>query len=107
MELDGVNSMDDAENIRGKILYIERKSLNLEEGRYLISDLLGCEVFDEDSNTFLGEISDVSKTGANDVWHIAKDGKEYLIPVIDDVVISVNIDENKIVIRPLAGIFED
>ena len=107
MELDGVNSMDDAENIRGKILYIERKSLNLEEGRYLISDLLGCEVFDEDSNIFLGEISDVSKTGANDVWHIAKDGKEYLIPVIDDVVISVNIDENKIVIRPLAGIFED
>lgn len=107
MELDGVNSMDDAENIRGKILYIERKSLNLEEGRYLISDLLGCEVFDEDSNTLLGEISDVSKTGANDVWHISKDGKEYLIPVIDDVVISVNIDENKIVIRPLAGIFED
>ncbi len=107
MELDGVNSMDDAEALRGKLLYIERKSLKLEEGQYLISDLIGSNVFDADTNNFLGEISDVSKTGANDVWHINRDGKEYLIPVIDDVVISVDIDENRVVIRPLKGIFED
>lgn len=107
MELDGVNSMDNAENLRGKILYLERNALKLEEGQYLISDLLGCQVFDADSNNILGEISDVSKTGANDVWHINRDGKEYLIPVIDDVVIEVNIEDNKVVIRPLKGIFED
>lgn len=107
MELDGVNSMDDAEALRGKLLYIERKSLKLEEGQYLISDLIGSNVFDADANNLLGKISDVSKTGANDVWHINRDGKEYLIPVIDDVVISVDIDENRVVIRPLKGIFED
>ena len=107
MELDGVNSMDDAEALRGKIIYIERKSLKLEEGQYLISDLIGAEVFHADSNEKLGEISDVSKTGANDVWHISRDGKEYLIPVIDDVVLKVDIDENKVIIRPLMGIFED
>ena len=39
--------------------------------------------------------------------NINKNGKEYLIPVIDDVVIKVDIDENKVVIRPLKGIFED
>ena len=107
MELDGVNSMDDAEALRGKIIYIERKSLKLEEGQYLISDLIGAEVFHADSNEKLGEISDVSKTGANDVWHINRNGKEYLIPVIDDVVLKVDIDENKVIIRPLLGIFED
>jgi len=107
MEVDGVNTMDEAEALRGKVLFIERKALKLEEGQYLISDLLDSEVFDADSGDLLGKISDVSKTGANDVWHIMSNGKEYLIPVIDDVVISVDIDENKVVIRPLKGIFED
>jgi 16S rRNA processing protein RimM len=79
----------------------------LPEGRYFISDLLGVEVFDADTNERLGEITDVSQTGANDVWHIKRDGKEYLIPAIDDVLISVDIDNNTAVIRPLKGIFDD
>ena len=107
MDLDGVNNMDEAENLRGKILFVKRKDLKLDDGQYLISDLIDCDVFDADSNEFIGKISDVSKTGANDVWHINKNQNEYLIPVIDEVVISVNIEENKVVIRPLKGIFED
>lgn len=107
MEINGVDNMDAAEALRGKIVYIERKALKLDKDQYLICDLLGCKVYDADSNKELGEISDVSKTGANDVWHISKEGKEYLIPVIDEVVISVDIDEDRIVIRPLKGIFEE
>ena len=47
------------------------------------------------------------KTGANDVYQITRDGKEYLIPVIPDVVIEKDIDGGEIKIRPLKGIFED
>ena len=86
---------------------IERDDAELPEGRYFISDLMGVEVFDADTNARLGEISDVSQTGANDVWHITNDGKEYLIPAIDDVLISVDIDKNIAFIRPLKGIFDD
>ena len=68
---------------------------------------MGVEVFDADTNARLGEITDVSETGANDVWHITKDGKEYLIPAIKDVLISVDIDKNIAIIRPLKGIFDD
>ncbi len=107
MELDGIVDMDMAEALRGRVIYLQRSALKLDEGRYLICDLIGCDVFDADSDEVLGKISDVSKTGANDVWHIERDGKEYLIPVIDDVVLDVDIDENKVVIRPLKGIFED
>ena len=49
----------------------------------------------------------MSKTGANDVWHITNESGEYLIPVIDDVVISVDIDNQKVQIRALKGIFDD
>ena len=107
MEIDGVNDMDSAEVLRGKVLYLQRKDLKLEDDQYLICDIIDCEVYDADSNENLGTISDVSKTGANDVWHIMRNGKEYLIPVIDDVVIKVDVDTNKVVIRPLLGVFED
>lgn len=103
----GIDTIEKAEALRGKVVYINRKDANLEDDRYFIQDIIGCKVFDADTNKLLGEISDVSATGANDVWHIKNGDKEYLIPCIDEVVISVDIDSDKVVIRPLKGIFDD
>lgn len=102
-----VDTIEAAEKLRNKIIYISRKDAKLPKGRYFIADLIGCKVFDADTNAVLGEISDVSETGANDVWHIKNGGKEYLVPAIDEVLVSVNIDEETVVIRPLKGIFDD
>ena len=103
----GVDTIEKAESYRNKVVYINREDVKLEEERYFIEDIIGCTVYDADSNKVLGKISDVSATGANDVWHIKNANKEYLIPCIDEVVISVDIDFEKVVIRPLKGIFDD
>ena len=107
MAIDGVTTIEAAEKLRGQVIYINRDDVDLPEGRYFISDLIGCTVTDADTGATLGVLTDVSQTGANDVWHITRDGKEYLIPSIPDVVINVDIDEQKVVIRPLKGIFDD
>ena len=86
---------------------MNRKDAGLDDGQYFIADLLGCNVYDADSNKHLGIIGDVSQTGANDVWHIKQGDTEYLIPCIDEVVINVDIENEKVVIRPLKGIFPD
>ena len=70
-------------------------------------EIIGSEVFDADTNELLGILSDVSETGANDVWHIKRGDREYLVPAIESVIVSVNIDEEKIVIKTLRGIFDD
>ena len=103
----GVDTIEKAESYRNKVVYINREDVKLEEERYFIEDIIGCTVYDADSNKVLGKISDVSATGANDVWHIKNANKEYLIPCIDEVVISVDIDFEKVVIRPLKGILDD
>ena len=103
----GVDTIESAEALRGKILYIRREDAALPEGRYFVSDLIGCAVFDSESGDKLGELTDVSKTGANDVWHIKKDEKEYLLPAVGEVVKSVDIDNEIIKICPIKGIFED
>lgn len=103
----GVDSVERAEALRGKTLYICRDDISLPEGRYFIDDLIGCGVFDADSEKKYGVISEVSQTGANDVWHIRSGEKEYLLPAIDEVIVLVDPENERLEIRPMKGIFDD
>ncbi len=107
MAVKGVDSIEKAEVLRNRIIYIDRKDVKLPENRYFIDDLKGCTVTDADSGAILGKLTDVSETGANDVWHITNNGREYLVPAVDEVIVSVDIDAEAIVIRPIKGIFDD
>lgn len=106
-QIDGVETIEQAEKLRNQTLFIKRDDAKLDDGRYFISEIIGSRVFDADTDTPLGILEDVSPTGANDVWHIKKDGKEYLVPAIDDVIASVDIEKEIVKIRPLKGIFDD
>ena len=106
-QIKGVNTIEDAEKLRGHVLYLKRDDARLSEGRYFVSEIIGANVFDADTNALLGTLTDVSPTGANDVWHIEKDGKEYLVPAIPDVIVSVDVNTDTVTIRPLKGIFDD
>ena len=104
-----VDTVEKAQKLRGKILYMKRSDAKLPKGSYFIAELIGCTVYDADEpEKVYGTLSDVSATGANDVWHIKdENGKEYLIPAIPDVCVETDVAENRVVIRPLKGIFDD
>lgn len=108
LKLKKINSIEEAQCLIGNIVYINRDDCNLPDGRYFISDIIGCSVYDSKTNDLLGIISDVtSLNGANDVWTVEFQGKEYLIPVIDDVVCEIDIENEKIIIKKMKGIFDD
>lgn len=108
MKLKGVDNIESAELLRNKVLYIKREDAHLPDGTWFIEELFGCEVYDADTSVLYGKISDVSYTGANDVWHITdSNGKEYLIPAVKEFVVDVNVENNCVKIRPLKGIFDD
>ncbi len=105
-KLKGVETPEEAEKLRNKILFMHRDDLELDEDTYFIQDLIGVEVKDADTGVVYGKISDVLQTGANDVYVIRGD-REYLVPAIPDVVISTDIDEEIMLIRPLEGLFDE
>lgn len=108
IKLEGINTVEDAQTLRNKILYADRESLKLPENTFFIADLIGMEVLDFDTGKSYGEICDVTQTGANDVYHIkASDGKMYYIPAIADVVKSTDIEEGVMKITPLRGLFDE
>lgn len=107
-KIKGVDTIEAAEKYRGKVVYINRDDINLAEGVHFVQDLIGLEVKDADNGRVYGKISDVLRTGANDVYEIKDaDGKTYLAPVIDDVVKEINVNDGYVLIVPMKGIFDD
>ncbi len=104
----GVETPEQAEALRGTVLYMNRDEVALDEDTYFIQDLLGAAVIDADDGREYGRLTDILQTGANDVYTVkTPQGKELLVPVIPDVVLEINPDEERIVIRPLKGLFDD
>ncbi len=102
-----INSIDEAETFKNCVLTAEREMLGeLPEGTYYIADLIGCEVFDEEDK-HLGKVSDVFNTGASDIYAVsAPERKDLLIPVTDETVISVDIENKKIIVNLPEGLEE-
>lgn len=108
MKLDGIETAEQAQLMRGKILYMDRNDVELDEGVYFFQDLIGLETVDSDSGEVYGRISDITRTGANDVYTVTfPDGKEKLIPAIPDVVRKIDAEGGKIYIHVLEGLFDE
>lgn len=105
-KLKGVDTPEQAEKLRNKVLYMHRDDLELDDDTYFIQDLIGVEVRDVGTGEVYGKITDVMQTGANDVYVIKGTDREYLIPAIADVVISTDIDNNIMTIKVLDGLFD-
>lgn len=107
VKFEGIDTPEQANLMRNKILYMDRDDVELDENTYFVQDLVGLMVKDADNGKEYGELTDVLQTGANDVYVIKSADREYLIPAIPDVVIETSIDDGYMIIRPLEGLFDD
>ncbi|MBQ8300440.1 MAG: ribosome maturation factor RimM [Clostridia bacterium] len=100
-----LKDINEAEKYKNQVLYAERDALGeLPEGVYYIADLIGLEVVKEDGEK-VGVINDVFNTGSNDIYDVKREGKKnMLIPVIDDVVIDIDIEGGKVTVRMMEGL---
>jgi 16S rRNA processing protein RimM len=100
-----VTDRESADALRGAVLVVpESTSPPLAEGSWWDHQLVGCSVFTE-SGIELGELRQVIHTAANDVWSAVDDsGAETLIPVLRDVLVSVDTDARRIVVREIPGL---
>ncbi len=96
LKLQGVDTIEQAETLKGKSIYIERKDApKLNDDEYYVADLIGSKVYEGD--TLLGELSDVFTAGAADVYVIKNKGKEdLLLPALKSVILETDV-ENKII----------
>ncbi len=106
LQLEGISDINIAETFRDTFISILEDQLReLPEGSYYLFDLEGIEVYSTDGE-YIGKISDIYQTGANDVYEVINKNKSFLIPAVKDVVKSVSIEDKKMVINVIEGLLE-
>ena len=103
-EFDSINAI---EPYKGKDLLIHRsQAVPLKEGEHFIVDLIGLSVVTDEGET-LGELKDVLKTGANDVYIVEQpSGKEVLIPAIKPCILNIDLEAGQMKVHLLEGLLD-
>jgi 16S rRNA processing protein RimM len=100
-----VRNREQAEGLQRSLLVVpESSSPSLPEGSWWDHQIEGCAV-ETDRGRALGTVREVIHTAANDVWSVvSEDGVETLVPVLNDVLASVDVGAKRIVVREIAGL---
>ncbi|MSS64347.1 ribosome maturation factor RimM [Velocimicrobium porci] len=107
LKFKGIDNINDIEKYKGKDLLVTRENaVPLEENEYFIYDIIDAEVVNENGEP-IGTLKEVLTTGANDVYVVeTEDKKEVLLPVIDECILDINIEEKKVVAKILPGLVD-
>ena len=108
VKFEGINSINELLDYKGAFLYVEEETIreNLEEDEFLINELVGLEVFDENDKK-LGFVVGVSNNGASDLLSVKTNSKKVvLIPFVKAIVTDVSIRDKKVVIKNIEGLIE-
>ncbi|MDF2814159.1 MAG: rRNA processing protein RimM [Paenibacillus sp.] len=105
LKLKSFEHINDVEKYKGWMLKINEEQLSdLDEDEYYYHEIVGCQVVSDEGEQ-LGTVSEILAPGANHVWVVNRPtGKQLLIPVIDDVVLDVNVESKLITVHLMEGL---
>lgn len=108
LRLKGIDSREDADRLREKLLMIRvDQAQPLEEGEFYSFQLLGMAVYTT-SGDYLGDLMEIIETGANDVYLLQGSPRgDILIPDTDEVIEAIDLDERRMTINPIPGLLDE
>ena len=107
VRLRGVDTVEQGDVLRGKILYLNRDAVQLEEGRFFLQDLLGCSVVDGATGQVYGVLEEVLSTPANDVYRVKNGEREFLFPAVKHMIKRTDVEAGVVEVLPIPGIFDN
>ena len=102
VKLSGVDTMEAAQAMRGKILEIFRE--DVDASVIFAAELVDVEVYAED--IFIGTITEVLDYPGNSVY-VVKGEHEYMIPAVKQFILSTDLDSNRMEVRLIEGMRTD
>ena len=106
MGIEGINDMDAAAALKGTTVYASREDFELDGGTYFIADIEGLPVIDNISGEKYGTVKEVINRGAHDIYVVSTPWGERLVPVVDEFVKKIDI-ENGVYIETIPGLIKD
>ena len=104
IKLRTVDSIERAQELRGQFVEIHRSQVYpLPEGQYYHFQLIGLEVWTTQGE-LVGSITEVLTGKSNDNYVVRSARGEILIPAIDEVIKSVDLDKRRVTIEAIEGL---
>ena len=92
LRLEHIDSRSQADNLRGSMLMVPEEMVPpLGEGEFYHYQIIDMQVYGQNGE-YLGKITRILSTGSNDVYVVSLEGKELLIPALDDVINKVDVE---------------
>jgi len=104
MKLRGVDTVEAAQALRDQVVRVDRNDVELEEGTYFISDLIGLKVLCDDEE--LGVVKEIMTLPGNDVY-VVKGEHEYMIPGVKECIKEVDPAAGFIRVKIIEGMRTD
>jgi len=104
LKLKSIEGVEHSQGLRGQLIEIPQSQLHpLPPDEYYQFQLLGIEVWTAEGE-FLGRVAQILPTGSNDVYVVPGTDGEVLIPAIEDVVKSVDLEAGRLTIEVVKGL---
>lgn len=105
---EGIDNREQSGELRNQFVLVRADDRPpLPEGEYYHHQLIGLQVVDE-QGSIVGELMEILQTGANDVYVVRLPaGGELLIPAIDSVILSVDLERTEIRVQLPPGLLPD
>ncbi len=105
IKISGINTPEEADCLRGKLLYVDRDDIDISDSEVFISDIIGLDVIDADTGCIYGKVCDVIFGSRYNTYVIAGNGREYMLPDVDEFI--DRIEENVgMFVTPIPGLFD-
>ena len=105
--IEGCEDREAALDFKGKYIFVLRENFpKTNNDEYYVVDLIGCEVVNVKQGS-LGKVIDIKNFGAGALIEIINNGKKiFYIPMNEDNLIDVDIDNKKILVNPIKGLLD-
>ena len=105
MSLSGIDSREEAQAMKGTVLYLHRSDIPVKKGAMLLADMIGLPVIDVDTGKVYGEISDVSDAVRGKLYTVKTEERDVLLPDVPEFIKEID-GERGMFIRPIPGFFD-
>ena len=102
VKLQGVDTMEDAQAMRGKVLELYRTDMDDEV--IFAAELIGVEVYA--GGVCIGKITEVLDYPGNSVY-VVKGEHEYMIPAVKEFILDTDLEANRMRVKLLEGMRSD
>lgn len=107
LKLEDINSIEQAEPLVNAPVWLPLTALSkLKEGQFYYHDVIGYAVRDAVADREIGTLTAVYESTGQDLFAITSEGREVLVPIVDDFIRNIEHEQKRIELQLPDGLLE-